>query len=181
MENVRIGPAAGIDRTDSVSATYYRVVNSWSTLRFNLQGASLRATTRRAHARRALPPLGGAAALRVRASADEEPGPGGPLLNQQFMGVLQQSLARQGADALTRAPAVPAEDRVTAVEEVLQSAVNQSRQTLQMLERWRLQIDAQVAAQEKQVERMEFALYKARNDAAYMRTLKSMLYDSGTE
>ena len=100
----------------------------------------------------------------VRAAADgsDDPGEAGPspLLNAQFMGVLQQSLARQGADALTRAPAKPQEPRVSAVEEVLQSAVNQSKQTLRSMHLWRQQIDAQIVAQEKQVERMEFALTK---------------------
>jgi hypothetical protein len=94
--------------------------------------------------------------------------------NPQFLGVLQQSLAREGADALIRG--VKAEERISAVEEVLTTALNQSKQSYQMLSQWRLQIDAQIAAQEKQITRMEFALNKARSDAAMMKTLKKMAF-----
>jgi hypothetical protein len=41
---------------------------------------------------------------------------------------------------------------------------------------WREQIDRQVAAQQKQVDRMEFALNKSRNDAAYMTALKELMH-----
>ena len=116
-----------------------------------------------------------------RVHADPEGGGVNPLLNSQFMGVLNQSLARQGADALTRGPVASPEARLTAVEEVLMNALGQSKQTLAQLQQWRNQVDAQIAAQEKQVDRMEFALSKARNDAAYMKALKSMVYSSDAE
>lgn len=103
------------------------------------------------------------------------------VFNSQFLGVLQQSLARQGADALTSGAAREEEDRATAVEEILSAALGQSKQSLQQLQVWKNQIEAQIAAQEKQVSRMEFALNKARNDAAYMKSLKRMLYDSAEE
>ncbi|KAL4856984.1 hypothetical protein ACK3TF_002677 [Chlorella vulgaris] len=97
-----------------------------------------------------------------------------PLFNSQFMGVLQDSLARQGEQALTSAP--PTEPRVSATEEVLTVALSQSKQTLMQLMAWREQIERQVAVQQKQVDRMEFALNKSRNDAAYLRAMKEMLH-----
>ena len=97
------------------------------------------------------------------------------------MGVLQQSLARQGADALTKGIEVNDEFRVSAVEEVLQTALNQSKHTLRILQQWRNKIDAQIAAQEKQVDRMEFALSKARNDGALLKTLKKMVYENDSD
>jgi len=120
--------------------------------------------------------------IRSMSSGDEESVEASQgVFNSQFLGVLQQSLARQGADALTSGTAREEEDRATAVEEVLTAALGQSKQSLQMLQVWKNQIEAQIAAQEKQVSRMEFALNKARNDAAYMKSLKSMLYDSAEE
>ena len=94
------------------------------------------------------------------------------------MGVLQQSIARQGADALTKGVEKTEESRISAVEEVLGTALNQSVLTLRMLNQWRNQIDAQIAAQEKQVDRMEFALNKARSDAALLKALKQMVYSN---
>ena len=46
----------------------------------------------------------------------------------------------------------------------------------QVMMQWREQIDRQVAAQQKQVDRMEFALNKSRNDAAYMTALKELMH-----
>jgi hypothetical protein len=106
---------------------------------------------------------------------------GSNLFNSQFMGVLQQSLARQGADALTKGVEVPDEARISAVEEVLSTALNQSKQSLRSLQQWRNQIDAQIAAQEKQVDRMEFALSKARSDGALLKTLKEMVYENNSD
>jgi hypothetical protein len=97
------------------------------------------------------------------------------------MGVLQQSLARQGADALTRGPEVTDAERQSATEEVLAAALVQSKQTLKLLQLWKNQVDGAIVAQEKQVDRMEFALNKARNDAAYMKALKHLAYDSGPD
>lgn len=92
--------------------------------------------------------------------------------------MLQGSLARQGPDALTKGPPRNDEARISAVEEVLGLALNQSKLTLRMLQQWRNQIDAQIAAQEKQVDRMEFALNKARSDAALLKTLKKIVYET---
>lgn len=65
---------------------------------------------------------------------------------------------------------------VSATEEVLTVALSQSKQTLMQLMAWREQIERQVAVQQKQVDRMEFALNKSRNDAAYLRAMKEMLH-----
>lgn len=123
--------------------------------------------------------------LTCRASDEGEvnlSGNGGVQFNEQFLGVLQQSLARQGADALTQGVQRDEEEsRKCATEEVLEAALNQSKLSLRMMVQWKTQIEAQIAAQEKQVSRMEFALNKSRNDAAYMRSLKQMLHDYSSE
>jgi len=106
----------------------------------------------------------------------------GVQFNEQFLGVLQQSLARQGADALTEGIQRDEEEyRKCATEEVLEAALNQSKLSLRLMNQWKAQLEAQIAAQEKQVSRMEFALNKSRNDAAYMRSLKQMLHDYSSE
>lgn len=202
---------------------------------------------RRAAAAAPLPP----AARRVRARVGSREGnpvedaiASNPLFNAQFMGVLRDSLARQGSDSLTR-NASPAEPRcvlaaallllpptggclgtlprpgaewpgraqptpgiqeptavgrpaaaaihsqasvtaavtspclspppplrsppppppalprsTSATEEVLTTALGQTKATLQQLLAWRDQLDRQIAAQQKQVDRMEFALNK---------------------
>ena len=97
------------------------------------------------------------------------------------MGVLQQSLARQGADVLTKGASAQEEERASALEEVLSTALHQSKQQLKLLQIWKNQLDAAIAAQEKQVDRMEFALNKARGDAAYMKALKSMAYENSSD
>lgn len=97
-----------------------------------------------------------------------------PLFTPQFMNVLQDSLARQGSSALTTAP--PTEPRASASEEVLTAALAQSKQALQQLLVWREQLDRQIASQQKQVDRIDFALNKVKGDAAYMNALKEMLH-----
>lgn len=150
-----------------------------------------------------------------------------PLFNDQFLGVLRDSMARQGEDVLVRkgppveprcaqqgglacgsgpqnggarawlgAPARPSalraaqllcaracprvlfpllshplaacpaasslvsSRRQSATEEVLTTALGQSKATLQQLVAWREQVDRQILAQQKQIDRMEFALNK---------------------
>jgi hypothetical protein len=102
---------------------------------------------------------------------------GNGLMNSQFMSVLQDSLSRQGADALTSGSFdMPDEDRPGAVEEVLEQALNQSKMSLRLMVQWKEQMEKQIAAQEKQVSRIEFALTKSRSDAAYLKSLKKILY-----
>ncbi|KAI7840914.1 hypothetical protein COHA_005346 [Chlorella ohadii] len=115
--------------------------------------------------------------VRARVSRDdvEDAIATNPLFNNQFMGVLRDSLARQGSESLTRS-AQPEGPRTSATEEVLTTALAQSKQSLQQLMMWREQIDRQIAAQQKQVDRMEFALNKSRGDAAYLRALKEMMH-----
>lgn len=126
-------------------------------------------------ARRAAPASrAGRLVARVSRNEVEDAMASNPLFDNQFMSVLQDSLARQGDQALTSAP--PAEPRVSATEEVLTVALQQSKRTLMQLMAWREQIDRQVAAQQKQVDRMEFALNKSRNDAAYLRAMKELLH-----
>jgi hypothetical protein len=141
--------------------------------------------------------------VQVGRSEVEEAIASNPLFNNQFMSVLQDSLARQGEQSLTTAP--PAEPRwvpcsrsrcecaswrsverllffaiaepltacacgflssprpvclllppalprsVSATEEVLTVALQQSKQTLAQLMAWRDQLDRQIAVQQKQV------------------------------
>ena len=100
------------------------------------------------------------------------------LFNDQFMGVLQQSIARQGADSLMQGASIPDETRPGAIEEVLEAALNQSKFSLNLMQQWKNQIEAQIVAQQKQVSRLEFSLNKSRTDTAYLNSLKKMLYDS---
>lgn len=127
---------------------------------------------------------GGNSRVRASSSGDGEPeiSSTGGVFNEQFLGVLQQSLARQGADALIKGEERDEEEyRKCATEEVLEAALNQSKLSLRLMVQWKNQLEAQIAAQEKQVSRMEFALNKSRNDAAYMRSLKQMLHDYSSE
>ena len=98
-------------------------------------------------------------------------------MNEQFMSVLKESLARQGEDALTEGPEAD-EFKKCATVEMLEGALQQSVHSLKVMNQWKAQIDAQVVAQEKQVQRLQFALTKAKNDDAYMRSLKTMLYEA---
>jgi hypothetical protein len=98
------------------------------------------------------------------------------IMNDQFMSVLKESLARQGDEALLDGPAAD-EFRKSATIEMLEGALTQSVASLKAMNQWKAQIDAQVVAQEKQVQRLHFALKKAQNDDAYMRSLKQMLND----
>lgn len=99
------------------------------------------------------------------------------ILNNQFMSVLKDSLARQGEEALTEGPEAE-EFRKCATVEMLEGALSQSVNSLRVMNAWKQQIDAQVVAQEKQVQRLNFALTKAKNDAAYMQSMKKMLYET---
>jgi hypothetical protein len=127
---------------------------------------------------------GGNSRVRAGSPGADEPeiSSTGGVFNEQFLGVLQQSLARQGADALTKGEERDEEEyRKCATEEVLEAALGQSKLSLRLMVQWKNQLEAQIAAQEKQVSRMEFALNKSRNDAAYMRSLKQMLHDYSSE
>lgn len=98
-----------------------------------------------------------------------------PLFNDQFTSVLKESLARQGVDALYEE--INREGpKTSALEDVLAAALHTSKQQYKFMITWRDQLDRTIAAQEKQINRMEFALNKARNDAAYNKALKDMLY-----
>ena len=98
-------------------------------------------------------------------------------MNDQFMSVLKESLARQGEEALTEGPEAD-EFRKCATVEMLEGALQQSLHSLRVMNAWKQQIDAQVIAQEKQVQRLQFALTKAKNDDAYMQSMKKMLYEA---
>ncbi|KAL4419787.1 hypothetical protein ABPG75_006885 [Micractinium tetrahymenae] len=130
------------------------------------------AVAARAHDRKHLAP--GEAAPSYGREDVEEAISSNPLFTPQFMSVLQDSLARQGSSALTSAP--PTEPRASASEEVLTAALAQSKQQLQQLLVWRDQLERQIASQQKQVDRIDFALNKVKGDAAYMNALKEMLH-----
>jgi hypothetical protein len=97
-------------------------------------------------------------------------------MNDQFMSVLKESLSRQGEESLTAGPEAD-EFRKSATVEMLEGALSQSVNSLRVMNAWKQQIDAQVVAQEKQVQRLHFALTKAKNDAAYMQSMKKMMFE----
>jgi N-methylhydantoinase B/oxoprolinase/acetone carboxylase alpha subunit len=99
------------------------------------------------------------------------------IMNDQFMSVLKESLSRQGEEALTEGPEAE-EFRKSATVEMLEGALSQSVHSLRVMNAWKQQIDAQVVAQEKQVQRLNFALTKAKNDEAYMQSMKKMLFET---
>jgi hypothetical protein len=115
------------------------------------------------------------APLTTAAAGGEISDPNG-IMNEQFMSVLKDSLSRQGEEALTEGPEAD-EFRKCATVEMLEGALQQSVNSLRQMNAWKQQIDQQVLAQEKQVQRLNFALTKAKNDAAYMSSMKKMLYD----
>lgn len=108
-------------------------------------------------------------------STGEVPDPNG-IMNDQFMSVLKDSLSRQGEESLTSGPEAD-EFRKSATVEMLEGALRQSVNSLRVMNAWKQQIDAQVVAQEKQVQRLHFALTKAKNDAAYMQSMKKMMFE----
>ena len=108
-------------------------------------------------------------------STGEVPDPNG-IMNDQFMSVLKDSLSRQGEESLTSGPEAD-EFRKSATVEMLEGALSQSVNSLRVMNAWKQQIDAQVVAQEKQVQRLHFALTKAKNDAAYMQSMKKMMFE----
>jgi len=108
-------------------------------------------------------------------STGEVPDPNG-IMNDQFMSVLKESLSRQGEESLTAGPEAD-EFRKSATVEMLEGALSQSVNSLRVMNAWKQQIDAQVVAQEKQVQRLHFALTKAKNDAAYMQSMKKMMFE----
>lgn len=96
------------------------------------------------------------------------------------MGILKDSLARQGVDALYE-EAKAEGPRTSALEDVLGAALQTSKQTYRFLVNLRDHLDRTIAAQEKQINRMEFALNKARQDAAYSNALKNILYEQDSD
>lgn len=125
-------------------------------------------------ARRPPPPSRPARAPRAGADSDSDGG-SAPIFNDAFAAVFRDSIARQGAGALS-GPAAPDEFENKAMEEVLAAALQTSRATLGGMRQWRDQLDAQIKGQERQVERMQFALTKAKGDAAYMLALKRLAF-----
>ncbi len=108
-------------------------------------------------------------------STGEVPDPNG-IMNDQFMSVLKDSLSRQGEESLTSGPEAD-EFRKSATVEMLEGALSQSVNSLRVMNAWKQQIDAEVVRQEKQVQRLHFALTKAKNDAAYMQSMKKMMFE----
>jgi hypothetical protein len=123
-------------------------------------------------ARRAPPPPRRPSAPRAGSDPD---GASAPIFNDAFQAVFRDSIARQGTGALS-GPAAPDEFENKAMEEVLVAALQTSRATLGGMRQWRDQLDAQIKGQERQVERMQFALTKAKGDAAYMLALKRLAF-----
>lgn len=97
-----------------------------------------------------------------------------------FQSALSGALSRNGTTSLLAgAERDNDEHRVSDQEGVLKAAIMSSKSTLLKLKLVQSEVEKAIAEETKQVERLMFALNKARNDAAYYRGLNSMM-DGGT-
>mmetsp|Transcript_34526 Transcript_34526/g.87263 ORF Transcript_34526/g.87263 Transcript_34526/m.87263 type:complete len:178 (-) Transcript_34526:566-1099(-) len=104
------------------------------------------------------------------------------LFNDAFKAVLQESLKRQGAKALYDGVDKGQDDAISGQEEVLRTAIMHSKNSLQKLTQIRNETERLIDLETRQLERLQFALQKARNDAAYYRSVQAMMNDgSGSE
>ncbi|KAK9901382.1 hypothetical protein WJX75_009595 [Coccomyxa subellipsoidea] len=90
----------------------------------------------------------------------------------QEAAIMSVSAAAQAEPAPKRAHEPP---RPTALEEVLLTALRDSRRNLIMLEEGKKELEAAVGREQMQFERLQFAYKKATRDAAYARTMEMLL------
>lgn len=65
--------------------------------------------------------------------------------------------------------------KISAMEELLLTALQTSRATVRQLVIMETELEAAIAREKKQLERIEFAIEKARTDAAYYRSLETLV------
>ncbi|EIE20110.1 hypothetical protein COCSUDRAFT_44079 [Coccomyxa subellipsoidea C-169] len=99
--------------------------------------------------------------------------------NSKFASALQAALKRSG-DAGVLTAGEPAErkhepPRPTALEEVLLTALRDSRRNLVMIEQGKKELEAAKEREQMQFDRLQFAYKKATRDAAYARTMEMLL------
>ncbi|KAL6762938.1 hypothetical protein V8C86DRAFT_2509309 [Haematococcus lacustris] len=101
------------------------------------------------------------------------------LFDDSFKSALASALSRNGtASLLEGQERLNDENRISAQEEVLRAAIMACRATLMKLQMIHQESEKAIELEKKQLERLQFALEKARNDAAYYRSL-SMMMDEG--
>lgn len=104
-------------------------------------------------------------------------GGGNPLFanNPAFAAVFKSALARQGgAAALAAGPPAEAPRPRSALEEVLHTALRNQRSLLLELEDSKKRVEAQLVREQKQFERLQFALKKSISDHAYMTSMDKL-------
>lgn len=105
----------------------------------------------------------------------------GGLFNDSFKSVLASALERSGTSTLLQGQEKHRdENHISDQEEVLKAAIMASKSTLLKLNMIKSEVEKAIEVESKQVERLMFALDKARNDAAYYKGLSIMLEDGGT-
>jgi len=102
-----------------------------------------------------------------------------PMFDSQFSSVLKDALSRQGTSSLFSGPiqaeAPKGERKPSALEEVLLTALQNSRRNIKQLEAARDYAAQSLVREQKQFERLHFCLKKANSDAAYQHTLEMLL------
>ncbi|PNW77297.1 hypothetical protein CHLRE_10g430350v5 [Chlamydomonas reinhardtii] len=120
---------------------------------------------------------------------------GSSLFSNSFRSALKESLERQqtemdvkygyGSDdeyiATPYKSAGPARRELSPMEELLSSALSASQHTHRRLTLIKNEIDAALEREAKQIERLDFALKKCENDAAYYATLERMMRERERE
>jgi hypothetical protein len=101
------------------------------------------------------------------ATARADPPPGlsdAPLINSQFASVLSAALSRSGDGALTSGSSYeePRETPLKPVEEMVLTALHSSRASLRRLVERQSQLEAEIAREQKQAERLEWLLNRVR-------------------
>ncbi|GFH20759.1 expressed protein [Haematococcus lacustris] len=92
------------------------------------------------------------------------------LFDDSFKSALASTLSRNGtASLLEGQERLNDENRISAQEEVLRAAIMACRATLMKLQMIHQESEKAIELEKKQLERLQFALEKARNDAAYYR------------
>ena len=99
----------------------------------------------------------------------DEIGGANPLFanNPAFAAVFKSALGRNGASALASGPPVEELPTRSGLEEVLHTALRNQRVLLLELEDSKKRIEAQLVREQRQFERLQFALKKSISDHAY--------------
>lgn len=111
-------------------------------------------------------------------SIDEDEGsapPANPLFanNPAFAAVFKSAIARQGSAAMAGPPAEEERPR-SGLEDVLHTALRNQRTLIVELEAEKKRVEAQLAREQRQFERLQFALKKSITDHAYLLSMEKL-------